>query len=148
MCVRACMHACVCVCLVGAGGGGGGGWHFAVQSDKPCSLLTSTAFGLLSVCLCVSSTYFTFPPVTKLGGILESLCPCVQLYPDDIFWTAQPFITKLSMVVHHWLECHMKEMGCYRQGQGHSEGLYNQNMTVSTISSKLMILLQPDLVWW
>ena len=32
------------------------------------------------------------------------------------------------------------------QGQGHSEGLYNQNMTVFTVSSELMILLKPNLV--
>ena len=33
----------------------------------------------------------------------------------------------------------------YRQCQGHSEGLYNQNMTISTISSKLLVRLQPNL---
>ena len=27
-------------------------------------------------------------------------------------------------------ECHAKGMGCYLQGEGHSEGLYVQNMTV------------------
>ena len=32
-----------------------------------------------------------------------SMCVC----PDDIFWTAQPFVTKLGVVVHcHELECH------------------------------------------
>ena len=38
-----------------------------------------------------------------------------------------------------------KEKGCYLTGQGHSEGLCNQNMTVFTISSELMLLLQPKL---
>jgi len=40
-----------------------------------------------------------------------------------------------------------EKMGFYLQGQGHSEGLYNQNMTVSTISfisSKPVSLLQPN----
>ena len=30
----------------------------------------------------------------------------------------------------------------YRQCQDHSEGLYNQNMTISTISSELLVRLQ------
>ena len=50
-------------------------------------------------------------------------------------------------VHHHEPECHAKKMGFYLQGQGHSVGLYNQNMTVSTvsfISSKPVSLLQPN----
>ena len=34
------------------------------------------------------------------------------------------------------------------QGQGHSKGLYDQNMTLSAISSELLIPWQPNLVWW
>ena len=34
------------------------------------------------------------------------------------------------------------KLGCYLQGQGHSEGLYIRKMTVSTVSSELMTLLQ------
>ena len=37
---------------------------------------------------------------------------------------------------------------CYLQGQGHSEGWYDQNMTLSTIVFELLIPWQPDLVWW
>ena len=47
-----------------------------------------------------------------------------------------------------WMSC--KKMGFYLQGQGHSVGLYNQNMTVSTISfisSKPVSLLQPNSIW-
>ena len=58
----------------------------------------------------------------------------------------QSFVTKLGIVVHHHEpECPAKKMGFYRQG--HSVGLYNQNMTVSTISfisSKPVSLLQPN----
>ena len=59
----------------------------------------------------------------------------------------QPFVTKHGIVVHHHEpECHAKKsVGFYLQGQGHSVGLYNQNMTVSTISfisSKPMSLMQ------
>ena len=32
------------------------------------------------------------------------------------------------------------------QCQGHSEGLYNQNLTIFAISSQLLVHLQPDLV--
>ena len=35
----------------------------------------------------------------------------------------------------------------YRQCQGHNEGLYNENMTFSTIPSKLLVRLQSNLVW-
>ena len=60
----------------------------------------------------------------------------------------QTFVTKLGIVVHHdEPECHVKKLGFYLQGQGHSVGLYNQNMTVSTmsfISSKPVSLLQPN----
>ena len=34
----------------------------------------------------------------------------------------------------------------YLQCQGHSEGLYNQNMTIFTISYELLVHLQPNLV--
>ena len=47
------------------------------------------------------------------------------------------------MAVHHCeVECRVTEMGCCLQGQGHSEGLCNQTITVSTVSSELIILLQ------
>ena len=60
----------------------------------------------------------------------------------------QSFVTKFGIVMHnHELECHAKKMGFYLEGQGHSVGLYNQNMKVSTISfisSKPVSLLQPN----
>ena len=31
---------------------------------------------------------------------------------------------------HHEPECHAEKVVCYLQGQGHSEGSYNQNMTL------------------
>ena len=60
----------------------------------------------------------------------------------------QTFATKLGIMVHHHEpDCHVKKLGFYLQGQGHSVCLYNQNMTVSSksiISFKSMSLLQPD----
>ena len=49
-----------------------------------------------------------------------------------------------------WAGMSCEKMGFYHQGQGHSVGLYNQNMTVSTISfisSKPVSLLQPKSIW-
>ena len=46
-----------------------------------------------------------------------------------------------------WAGMPCKKNGILSSGQGHSMGLYNQNMTVSAISyvsSKLTSLLQPD----
>ena len=46
-----------------------------------------------------------------------------------------------------WAGMSCEKMGFYLQGQGHSVGLYDQNMTVSTIafiSSKPVSLLQPN----
>ena len=64
----------------------------------------------------------------------------VDIYPD-IFKTAEHFATKLGIVMHHnGLECQIKRFVCYFQGQGHSKGSYEQNMTVSTVSSELLIL--------
>ena len=42
----------------------------------------------------------------------------------DMFWIAEPFVTKLDMMMQHqeW-ECHLKRLICYLQGQGHFEGL-------------------------
>ena len=44
------------------------------------------------------------------------------------------FCNQTYVVVHHYEpECHLDFLKLYLQGQGHSVGLYNQNMTVSTI---------------
>ena len=49
------------------------------------------------------------------------------------------FVLRLAVVVHIMgqSQCHAKKLDCSLQGQGYSEGLYDQNMTVLTISSKL-----------
>ena len=62
------------------------------------------------------------------------------------------FVTKVVILLHHrqvvlrhrQVECHVKRLGCCLQGQGHSEGSYNQNVTVSIVSFGL-ILLHPTL---
>ena len=80
------------------------------------------------------------------------------LWIQDIF-TGQAlslsllFTTKLVLVMqHHGVECRVEKLGCYLQGQSHSYGFccccfYNQTFNM-TLSSDLMILLPPNLVWW
>ena len=98
------------------------------------------------------------PPINtgSGGGILESLCPSVvpsmclivsaqYLLNSSTFFSF--FFTKLGMVVHyHDAMYHAENLVHYLQCQGYSVGLYNQNMTISTISSKVLLHLQPDLV--
>ena len=49
----------------------------------------------------------------------------VNVSLDDILCIAEPFITKPSMVRHHYKpECHMRKMGFYLQGQGHSNWIF------------------------
>ena len=66
----------------------------------------------------------------------------------DIFWTTGHFVTKPGMVMQcHKPECHAEKLVHCVQCQGHSEGLYNQNMTISVVSSKLLVHSQPNLIW-
>ena len=52
------------------------------------------------------------------------------------------------MVVYFYeAECQTEKNDHYLQCQGHSEDLCNQNKTTSIISSKLLVRLQPNLVW-
>ena len=68
----------------------------------------------------------------------------VNVSLDDILCIAEPFVTKPSMVRHHYKpERHMRKMGFYLQGQGHSSwiSVHKSNMTISIICSELLILL-------
>ena len=95
----------------------------------------------------------------KHCGIFRGeVCSWHIFVPSQLSVCMQPFVTKPGSVMHHHEpECHekrkekKKEKRFYLQGLGHSMGLYNQNMMVSTIffiSCKRMSLLQPDLIWW
>ena len=42
---------------------------------------------------------------------------------------------------HHVLKCHAERLVSYFQGQGHRKGSYDQNITISTVSSELLNLL-------
>ena len=103
------------------------------------------------------------PPTPNYRGegyvefILESLC-CpsvflsfswyVRFCPDDISCTVQPFVIKLCMVVYyHEAECCEQQLAYCLQCQGHSKGLHKQHMTIFTVSSRLLVRLQLNLVW-
>ena len=74
----------------------------------------------------------------------------VNVCPDDIFWTTKHFCYQMwSGDAASWakVSCRRKQ-NCYLQGQGHSKGWYDQNMTLLAVSSELLNLQQPNLVWW
>ena len=57
------------------------------------------------------------------------------------------FVAKPGMVMqHHKPKCYAEKLVPCVQCQGCSEGLYNQNMTISVVSSKLLVGLEPNLV--
>ena len=64
----------------------------------------------------------------------------------DIFWTAHPFVTKLGMVMHHHRpECHVERLSSQSRSQW---GLIQSDITISTVCTELLILLQPNLIGW
>ena len=51
------------------------------------------------------------------------------------------------MVVNYYeAVCPAQKLVHYLQCQGHNEGFYYENMTISTISSKLLVGLQLNLI--
>ena len=51
----------------------------------------------------------------------------VNVHLDNYIPTAEPFVTKGGMVMHHhWSVCHARRVVSYLQDQGHTEGSYNQ----------------------
>ena len=92
------------------------------------------------------------PPISSWGvgyiGITLSVCPSVWVCPDDISRTARPFLTKLGVVVYyHEAVSYAQKLDWCLQCQGHSEGLHKQKNSIFTISSKLLVRLQPNLFW-
>ena len=80
---------------------------------------------------------------------LDSLCALsvCSILSGQYFQNRSPFLTILVIVVYyHETEFTAEKLVRYLQGQGHSEGLYSQNGTVSAISSKLLVRLQTNLV--
>ena len=73
--------------------------------------------------------------------MLKNVCP------DSIICATEHFVTKPGMIMqHHEPECHAEKLVHCVQCQGHNEGLYNQNMTISVVPLKLWVSLQPKLI--
>ena len=85
---------------------------------------------------CLSGWYFLRVPIVS-----------AQYFPNSSIIFYDFFFTKLSMVMYyHEAMCRAEKLVHYLQCQGHSEGLYDQNITIFTISFKLQVCLQPNLV--
>ena len=66
----------------------------------------------------------------------------INISLDDILCITESFVTKPSMVRHHYKpECHMRKMGFYLQGQGHSNwiSVHTIKYDISIICSELLI---------
>ena len=50
------------------------------------------------------------------------------------------------VVYYHETMCHAETLVHCLECQGHGKGLYNQNMTIFTVSSNVLFRLQTDLV--
>ena len=62
--------------------------------------------------------------VVKVKGKVKNSSECSS---QNISPTAEPFVTKLGMVMHyHGPECYARKQICCLQVQGHSEGSYDQ----------------------
>ena len=118
-------------------------------------------FSVLNASWSLCSTFFfkVYIPWNKVwGNMLESLhmsfhlvCLCPR--PDFFLLTLSPELLKLSLPnwfggVSSWSRLLCRNFVYYLQDQDHRVGFYNQNMTVSTGSSKMLILLQPSFSWW
>ena len=80
--------------------------------------------------------------------LLRSIPKSQQMFEMSVWPNVSVQYTKLGMVVYyHEAMCHTEKLVHYLQCQGHSKGLYNQNMTIFTMSSRLLVCLQPNLVW-
>ena len=79
----------------------------------------------------VHSSWFSQQIPACISGLVQKIL---------FFLTTKPFLTNFCVVVHHcaqgYAENKKTKLGCYLQGQGDNEGLYNQNMTVSTVFLK------------
>ena len=103
---------------------GGGGYIAITLSICQSVRLSICPSVVLSMCPMVSTQY-----------LLN--CSTIFLKPNLVWWC---IIMRQCVLWKNWFTI--------LKYQGHSEGLYNQNMTIFTISSKLLVSLQPNLVWW
>ena len=63
-----------------------------------------------------------------------------QTLPKSLRARKKPLPLWYDSVYFYKAECHVEKLVCYLQGQSYIEGLHNNNLTVSTVSSKFLIL--------
>ena len=74
---------------------------------------------------------------------VENVSECLS---GEYLLNHRTFVAKPGMVMqHHKPECHAEKLVHCVECKGHIEGLYNQNMAISVVSSKLLVSLQPNL---
>ena len=93
------------------------------------------AFGLSKQDFALYEHFNYYIPANKVWGwgwgIRWNQCPSVLDSGHCVFRMLNLSYTKLFIAVHcHGAQCPVKTFGCCLQGQGDSEGLYNQNGTV------------------
>ena len=73
----------------------------------------------------------------------------VNFHLDDISSTAEPFVTKLGIVMHHHgPECHARRLVCCLPSSGSQWRCIQSDMTFSIISVELVIFLKPKFTGW
>ena len=72
-----------------------------------------------------------------------SVCPIVSTQYNLNCWTI--FYQTGMVVYYHEAMGRAEKLVLYFQDQRHSKGLYNKNITISVISSKVVVGLQPNL---
>ena len=117
-----------------------------ISSKPPNILFPNMLLWCIIVSQCVMQKYWL------LFSRLRSLQELIWSKYDNfycIFWTADPFATKLALVVHyHKSEYFMEKLDCCVQGQGHSKISNCQWMFVQMMFPKSLNLLLPNLAWW
>ena len=99
--------------------------------------------------------YWTWQNCWSYGGegyIGDTLSLCSSVRVSNRVHSVSPepldhFLPNGMVVYYHEVMCHVEKLVHCLQCQGHNEDLYDKNMTFSTISSKQLVCLQPNLVW-
>ena len=111
--------------------------HFSLFSTALWDFLNSRPVHSLML----SSHLFLCPPCLLPPFTVP--CKMVLARPDER--ETWPYHCSLCL---SWAGVHVESLVCDSQGQGHNKGSYYQNMTISTASSKLLILLLPLYQTW
>ena len=124
--------------------------RFCCPFSTPCWRISSELW-TFALCKCLGSWLLVSLTNYRYIGITLSVCSSMSLIVSAQYLLNRStnffFSIKLGMVVYyHEAMCLLENLVHCFQCQGHSEGVYNQNVTIFTISPKLLVRLQPNLV--